>query len=161
VVWFDGHGDLQTPETTTSGYVGGFPIRQLVGGSDRTVAELLGLRPVREEDIVLVDARDLDPPEAEFLAGSPIRRVGVDEVRDALPSGPVYLHVDVDVVDPRDLPGLLFPAADGPRLPAVTDAVRAVLDGCDVVVVGLACTYRPGSGAHRVLADVAGRLVAD
>jgi arginase len=158
VVWFDGHGDLQTPETTTSGYIGGFPIRQLTGGSDRTVPDLLGLRPVREQDVVLVDARDLDPPEVEFLAGSPMLRVPVDRVRDVLPSGPVYLHVDVDVVDPGDLPGLLFPAAGGPALSAVTEAVRAVRDGCDVVAIGLACTYRPGSGSDRVLSDLAGVL---
>jgi len=94
LVWFDAHGDLQTPETSTSGYLGGFPVRQLVGGSDRSVPDRLGLRPVPESDVLLVDARDLDPPEAEFLRGSAIRRVPVDAVVEALPEGPVHLHVD-------------------------------------------------------------------
>jgi arginase len=158
VVWFDGHGDVQTPQTSASGYVGGFPVRQLVGGSDRTVTDRLGLRPVPEEDVLLVDARDLDPPEVEFLAGSAIRRVPVDGIDAVLPSAPIYLHLDVDVVDPQDLPGLLFPAPDGPRLAAVAAAVRTVMSTGDVAAVGLACTYRPGSGAHRVLGELAGQL---
>lgn len=153
IVWFDAHGDLQTPETSASGYLGGFPVRQLVGGADRTVPERLGLRPVRESDVLLVDARDLDPPEAEFLAGSAIRRVAVDEVVGALPAGPVHLHVDADVVDPRDLPGLLFPAPDGPRWPDVLGAVRAVLATCPVVAVTIGCTWS-GSGTPEFAALV-------
>ena len=154
IVWFDGHGDVQTPQTTSSGYLGGFPVRQLVGGSDRTAPERLGLRPVREEDVVLVDARDLDPPEAEYLAHAAIRRVPLDGIGDVLPPAPVYLHVDVDVTNPDDLPGLLFPAAGGPGLAAVTEAVRAVVAAGGVAAVGLACTYGPGNGSHRRLAGL-------
>lgn len=152
VVWFDAHGDLQTPETSTSGYLGGFPVRQLLGGSDRTVPDRLGLAPLRESDVLLVDARDLDPPEAEFLAGSAVRRVAVDEVVGALPDGPVHLHLDADVVDPRDLSDLRFPAPDGPRWPAVVGAVRAVLATCPVVAVTVGCTWRgPGSAEFGAL----------
>jgi arginase len=108
IVWFDAHGDVQTPETSTSGYLGGMPLRQLVGGADRVAPDWLGLRPLPEAAVALVDARDLDPPEAEFLAGSAIRRIPVESVTTAdMPAGPLYLHVDVDVVDPRDMPGLL------------------------------------------------------
>lgn len=144
LVWFDAHGDLQTAETSASGYLGGFPLRQLLGGADRTVPERLGLRPLRESDVVLVDARDLDPPEAEFLAGSAVRHVGVDALLDALPDGPVHLHVDADVVDPHDMPGLLFPVPDGPRWPEVLGAVRAVLATCPVVAVTIGCTWSDG-----------------
>ncbi len=146
VVWFDAHGDLQTPGTSASGYLGGFPLRQLLGGADRTVPDRLGLRPVRGSDVLLVDARDLDPPEVDFLAGSDVRRVTVNEVVDALPGGPVHLHLDADVVDPRDLPGLRFPAPDGPRWPAVLGAVRAVLATSPVVAVTVGCTWR-GAGS--------------
>jgi len=156
VVWFDAHGDVQTPQTSSSGYLGGFPVRQLVGGSDRTAPERLGLRPVPEGDVVLVGARDLDPPEVEYLAGSEIRRVPVDDVGDV--EGPVYLHVDVDVTD--DLPGLLFPAPGGPSLAAVTAAVRGIVAAGGVAAVGIACTYRPGSGAAHHLAGLAEQLSA-
>jgi arginase len=158
LVWFDAHGDLQTPQTSASGYLGGFPLRQLVGGADRTVPEALGLRPLPESDVLLVDARDLDPPEAEFLAGSAIRHVAVDAVLDALPDGPVHLHLDADVVDPRDLPGLLFPAPGGPRWAEVLGAVRAVLATCPVVAVTVGCTWK-GQGPPEFAALI--REIAD
>jgi arginase len=160
VVWFDGHADVQTPETTSSGYLGGFPVRQLVGGSDRTAPERLGLRPVPEADVVLVDARDQDPPEVEYLAHAAIRQVPVEQVGDALPPAPVYLHVDVDVTDPGELPGLMIPAPGGPSLAAVTAAVRTVVAAGGVAAVGVACTYRPGSGTDRQLTGLVEALSA-
>jgi arginase len=159
VVWFDGHADVQTPETTSSGYLGGFPVRQLVGGSDRTAPDRLGLRPVPEEHVVLVDVRDQDPPEVEYLARAAIRQVAVEDV-GGLPAGPVYLHVDVDVTNPEDVPGLMIPAPGGPSLAAVTAAVRTVVAAGGVAAVGIACTYRKGSGAHRQLAGLAAELSA-
>jgi arginase len=158
VVWFDGHADVQTPETTSSGYLGGFPVRQLVGGSDRTTPERLGLRPVPEADVLLVDVRDQDPPEVEYLSRAAIRQVPVEEVGAALPPAPVYLHVDVDVANPDELPGLMFPAPGGPSLAAVADAVRTVVAAGGVAAVGIACTYRSSSGAHRLLAGLAADL---
>jgi arginase len=153
LVWFDAHGDVQSPETSTSGYLGGMPIRQLVGGADRTTPDALALRPVAEADVVLVDGRDLDPPEAEFLAGSAIRQVAADAV--PVPDRPCYLHVDVDVADPAELPGLLFPVPGGPPLAELGRAVAAVLSSGNVVAIGLACTYRPGSGAAPAMAQFA------
>lgn len=148
VIWFDAHGDVQTVETSDSGYLGGMPLRILTGYRPDLIGERLGLRPVDEERVLLVDARDLDPPEVEYLAGAPIRRCAVDEIAaDALPDGPLYVHVDFDVVDPHDLPGLLFPAPGGPGLDAVADALHRVVGTGRVAAVGLACTWRPGDGA--------------
>jgi len=145
IVWFDGHGDVQTLETTASGYLGGFPLRILVGYRPELIADALRLRPVPEDRAVLVDARDLDPPEVEYLDRSAIRRCDVDDV--VVPDGPIYLHVDLDVVNPADLPGLRFPAMGGPSLRAVGAAVEDVLATGRVVAVGLGCTWYPGRGA--------------
>ena len=59
-VWLDAHGDVQTLETTASGYLGGLPLRLLVGYRPGLIAAGLGLRSVPEHRIVLVGARDLD-----------------------------------------------------------------------------------------------------
>lgn len=147
IVWFDAHGDVQTLETTASGYLGGIPLRILVGYRPELIATAIGLRPVAEDRVLLVDARDLDPPEAEYLARAAIRRSTVRDAATSLPDGPLYLHVDIDVVDPDDLPGLLFPALGGPSLPAVAEAVRDILATGRVAAFGLACTWHAGSGA--------------
>lgn len=148
IVWFDAHGDVQTMETTASGYLGGMPLRLLVGYRPELIASRLGLRPVPEEQVVLVDARDLDPPEAEYLDAAAIRQVSVPEVSpDLLPTGPLYLHIDLDVVDPNELPGLRYPAPGGPTLTAVTDAMHRIIATGRVCAIGLACTWHPNHGA--------------
>jgi arginase len=148
LVWFDAHGDVQTLETTTSGYLGGMPIRVLTGYRPELIAEPLGLQALPEDQVLLVDARDLDPPEAEFLASSPMTRCAVGDVSaDVIPPGPLVLHVDFDVVNPDDLPGALFPTPGGPRIDAVTDAVAGVLDTGRVVALSLGCTWHPGQGS--------------
>ena len=149
VVWFDAHGDVQSLETSHSGYLGGIPLRIMVGYRPELVTTRLGLRPVPPERVVLVDARDLDPPEVEFLATSAIRHVELSTVESTveLPDGPLYLHLDLDVVDPDQLPALLFPAPGGPSLTDLFGVVGAIMATGRVVGVGLACTWRPGHGS--------------
>lgn len=160
IVWFDGHGDVQTLETTSSGYLGGMPLRIITGYRPELITDALGLGPVAEERVVLVDGRDLDPPEIEFLADSAIGRYGVDELTaDALPDLPLHLHVDLDVVNPAELPGLAIPAAGGPGLDEVAAAMTRVLETGRVVAISLACTWHPGRGvADRVREHLASVL---
>jgi arginase len=144
VVWFDGHGDVQTLETTTSGYAGGMSLRLVNGAHPELYADALGLRPLAQERALLVDARDLDPAEAEYLATSPTGRIPVAEVTaDAVPAGPLVLHVDLDVLDPADLPGLKFPAPGGPSLDEVLGACARLLETGRVAAVHVACSWLP------------------
>jgi arginase len=75
VVWLDGHGDFNTLATTITGYLGGMPLAMLTGRAPELISDPLGLRPVADSDVVLVDARDLDPAERDTLAASRIRGV--------------------------------------------------------------------------------------
>jgi arginase len=146
VVWFDAHGDVQTMETTTSGYLGGMPLRIMAGYRPELVAQTIGLRAVPEERITLVDARDLDPPEAAYLHGAAIRRSTVEDLdAGGVPAGPLLLHIDLDVVDPADLPGLRFPVPAGPSAAAVVQAVRRVLATGRVAALDLAATWDPST----------------
>lgn len=147
VVWFDAHGDLHTVESSTSGYLGGLSLRLLLGGNPDRLAAPLGVLPVTEERTLLVDARDLDPPEADFLRTSRVRHTAVSGLdAGALPEGPLILHVDLDVVDPAELTGVLFPAPGGPSAAQTVDAVRRVLATGRVTVLDIACPWHPARG---------------
>ena len=74
IVWFDAHGDVHTMESSTSGYPGGMSLQFLMGSDYGLLGEKLGFRPVTDDRVTLVDARDLDPAEADYLRTSEIRR---------------------------------------------------------------------------------------
>jgi len=152
VVWFDAHGDVQTPETTSSGYLAGMALRLLTGYRPELIAGRLGLRPVPEDRIVLVGARDLDPPEVTYLDQAPIRRRQVTDLSAAeLPEGPLYVHVDLDVIDGAQLPSLRYPTPGGPDAGQVADALSLLFSTGRVAGVGIACSWFPGHGAARLI----------
>lgn len=162
VVWFDAHGDLQTLETTTSGYLGGMPLRVLIGYRPELISEQLGLRPVPEQHVVLVGARDLDPPEIEFLAGSQVVHADVESFGvDDVPGGQLYVHLDADLLDPSYLPGLRFPAPGGPTMGRVLEALQVLLDTGRVAALGVACTWYPGYAANARINAALSEILTD
>jgi arginase len=159
IVWFDAHGDFHTAATTTSGYLGGLALAMLVGDDDLGLADAVGLTPIAADRVVLVDARDLDPAERERLDASAVTRLPVGELTDAtLPPGPIYLHLDVDVIDAAACPDLRFPAGGGPSPTGVAAAVRRALDSGRVVAVGLACTWTEEGLTTQDTAELVARL---
>jgi arginase len=161
IVWFDAHGDVQTPETTTSGYLAGMVLRLLVGYRPELIAARLGLRAVPERQVTLVGARDLDPPEVSYLAGAEIRRCEVGELDAAhLPGGPLYVHLDLDVIDPAQLPGLRFPAPGGPGPAQLAGALDVLRRTGRVAAIGVACSWYPGHSAAARIRDHLGAALA-
>lgn len=95
VVWLDAHGDLNTPDSSPSGDAWGMALRLLLDAGD-----------VAAEDVTLLGARSLDPPEEAFLTEAGIRRrLG------PLPER-IYVAVDLDVLSPGELP-VFFPEPGG------------------------------------------------
>jgi arginase len=160
LVWFDAHGDFHTEATTQSGYLGGLPLAKAVGRGDMTLPSGLGLEPIAETRAVLVDGRDLDPPEVEALASSAVRRVSLGDIVAAVPDGPIHLHVDLDVLDPSILPGLRFPALGGADLTMLARAVGDVSRRRELVAVSIAATWRP-EATERARNDAAVAAVLD
>jgi arginase len=167
VVWLDAHGDFNTPAITISGYLGGMAVAMLAGRAPEMFADPLGLRPVPEHNIVLADARDLDPAERGALAASQVRHIPATAgaMRAALPGLrdlPVYLHVDADIMDSTEVPGLRFPAGPGPTVGDVENCLTAITANADVVAACLACTWLPGqvgrAPARATIARLAGAL---
>ena len=142
VVWFDAHGDVHTIASSTSGYLGGMALRMALGGDADLLGNQLGLRPVPESRAVLVDARDLDPAEADFLTTSAVRHLRVDQIAiDDLPDGPVILHIDLDVIDAGEVPGFRFPAPNGPTTDSVLAAIDRLLASDRIATLDISCAW--------------------
>lgn len=155
IVWFDAHGDVHTMESSASGYAGGMALRFALGANYELLGEKLGFRPLAEDRAVLVDARDLDPAEAEFLTRSEVRHCPVDKVE--LPAGPLILHIDADVIDESEVPRLRYPVAGGPSKEAVLSAIREIRGTGQVVATHIALPWEPADE----LEDVRAQLIDD
>jgi len=116
LLWLDAHGDFNTWETTPSGFLGGMPLAMIVGRGELNLLDALEMQPLAEERVILCDARDLDPGEKEAVARSNILhlRDPVSLLEDDLPEGPLYVHFDVDILDPDEAPAVSYPAPGGP-----------------------------------------------
>src|SRR5438477_6045496 len=92
LIWFDAHGDLNTPESSPSGNQWGMPLRMLLDSG-----------AVEAEDTALVGARSLDPPEEDFLRSNGVH-VGIDGIERAIEGAAcAYVAIDCDVLEPSEL----------------------------------------------------------
>jgi len=104
VVWLDAHADLNTPDNSVTGYLGGLALAGAMGLWDSGLGAGL-----RAGNVVLVGTRDIDPPEQALIDDGTVRlvRVGTDLVADlraAVGSRPIYFHLDCDVLNPGIVP---------------------------------------------------------
>lgn len=104
IVWFDAHGDLNPPEASPTGYLGGLALAGPLGLWESGLGAGL-----RFEQIVLVGQRDLDPYELDLITqhGIPHIKPGAGlshALRAAIAGRPVYVHLDCDVLEPGIVP---------------------------------------------------------
>ncbi len=139
VVWLDAHGDLNTPETSPSGNLWGMPLRMAIDEGS-----------ARASDVALVGARDLDPPEAEFVA-----RHGIDAdlARTLDGVAAAYVALDVDVLEPGLVPAFM-PVAGGLGLEDAERLLQEVASRAHVA--GLGFTGLVPGAEPAILARLAG-----
>jgi arginase len=163
VVWLDAHGDFNTPAITTSGYLGGMALAMLTGRTPELFGDALRLRPVADTNVVLADARDLDPAERDALIASQVRRVpanpaAITSALHEIGRTPVYLHLDIDVIDSAQLPGLRFPSGPGPSLTQIEDCLAAACAAADVRAACIACAWLPDRVSDQATRETITRL---
>lgn len=126
VVWFDAHGDLNTPATSPSGNAWGMPLRMLLDSGT-----------ISSEDTVLVGARSLDPPEEDFIAASAIH-VGETGIAPAVEGADgVYVAFDGDVLDPGEDFAAFLPEPGGLTLAESAAILTRVAGEKPVAGIGL------------------------
>jgi arginase len=165
LVYFDAHGDFNTLATTPSHYVGGMCLAHVCG---RSVAPLLwpGARKIAEERVALVGGRDLDPGERTNLDRSKLTRIRFDSEQADTASivafarkRKIWLHVDIDVVDPAEVGAVVFPAAGGVSLALLGEAITSLASVADVRGFEI-CGYDARQDAKRTLPPVLAELFA-
>jgi len=141
VVWFDAHGDLNTPESSPDGFFDGMGLAIATGRAYPEIRERAGLRAAIPESWVLhLGSRDLDAPERGYLESSTMAWTTAADLQQggmAAPLGEalralraqvavVYMHIDIDVLSGAFAPGVDFPSLGGLALDELEDAVRMV-----------------------------------
>jgi arginase len=127
MVWLDAHPDFNTPETTRSGSLGGMPVAVATGRALPVMRADARLDPpLRDSDVVMGGVRLTDPLEQKLLDGSRIEQVSVDDLRTASPAvfaqldrldravDKIYIHIDMDVLDPAEVMGHGNKVPNGP-----------------------------------------------
>jgi len=148
LVWFDAHPDLHTPETSISGAFGGMALSAVLGEGAPGLALPKGAVPASR--VVLAGARDYEPDEEIRVGELALTAIDVADLADTAglaaavaqtgASG-VYLHIDLDVLDPSELTGLTAPVPFGltlAQLLAAIAAVRAVAPLAGATIAGFA-----------------------
>lgn len=139
LVWFDAHGDFNTPRTTRSGMLGGMPVAVAAGLCHGQWRALAGQAvPLPTDRIVMVDVRNLDPEEATLVAATDVTVAGFGadggsgEIAAAVAAlgervDRLYLHVDADVLDASEQPNHPTAEPNGPSLAATKAAIERVM----------------------------------
>jgi len=134
VIWFDAHGDLNTPETSPSGNQWGMPLRMLIDSG-----------AIQVEDVALVGARNLDEPEEEYIAAQGIH-LGEAGIAGALEgSACAYVAFDLDVLEPSQA-SVFMPEPGGLSLEEAERLLRAVDARTNVLGAGITgATFEPAN----------------
>ena len=127
LVWIDAHGDINTPETSLSGMLGGMPVAVATGLCLERLRVKCGLEiALPTKYVTMVGVRDTDPLEQEIIDRSQIEHITVDEIRQLHPvitsemerlaryTDRIYIHVDLDVLDPVEVSGHGLTVKNGP-----------------------------------------------
>lgn len=164
LVWYDAHGDFNTHETTPSGFIGGMPLAMLCGRGEQTIVAGAGAKIHPESQVILTDARDLDPGEKEAVAGSAMTHLPdvADVLKLKLPDKPIYVHFDSDVLRLADMAAVNYPAQGGSDLATVAASLAHLAQTGHVTAISVTL-WNPDldedSSAEQTVMGIIERLV--
>jgi len=153
LVFIDAHGDFNIPETTLSGMLGGMPVAVAAGHALHNIRKTTGLaEPLPMSHIVWGGVRDLDPLEADRFREYEVQQFSVNDIRQQSANlrkqidnladrvDVVYVHIDMDVLDPDEVPGHGLTVPDGPSSAHLADAIAVMFENPKTMALGIAST---------------------
>jgi len=153
LVFIDAHGDFNVPETTLSGMLGGMPVAIAAGHALHNIRRTTGLaEPLPMSDIVWGGVRDLDPLEADRFTEYEVRQFSVQDIRELSANlkkqmrdlsdrvDVIYVHIDMDVLDPAEVPGHNLTVPDGPSSKDLAAALTLMFENPKATALGIAST---------------------
>ncbi|MCL2498683.1 MAG: arginase family protein [Symbiobacteriaceae bacterium] len=161
IIWLDAHGDMNIPETSPSGMLGGMPFATIMGLCLEDWRHSCGLiPPIAPSEAILSDARSFDPPEAENLAKIDLQVIKtkefanttfwqqqVQQLADRVDA--LYLHIDADIVDAQYLPSVNTPEPDGPDIWLLMENIQSVMATGKVALVNVASVFFDRESARK------------
>ena len=153
LIFIDAHGDFNVPETTLSGMLGGMPVAIAAGHALHNIRKTTGLaEPLYMSDIVWGGVRDLDPLEADRFTEYEVQQFSVQDIRGLSAKlkqlmvdltervDVVYVHIDMDVLDPAEVPGHNLTVPGGPSSKELAAAVTLMFENPKTAALGIAST---------------------
>jgi arginase len=171
LAWLDAHADLNTPETSPSGFLDGMAAATILGWCHAAAFERgADHQPWPSRNLLLIGGRSFDPAEAKQIAAGHVALVSPASARDhvqrnalldsfATGIDDVYVHLDLDVLDPEACgPANSFATADG-----LTDSDTAEVIGrlsANAALVGITiAAYDPAIDTNGAVRMAALRLI--
>ncbi len=175
ILWFDAHGDYNTPETTPSGNVHGMSLAAILGEGPFADMDWAHASAVNPENVVWVGLRDLDDEERELIRRSDATAYTmsdldrgnvadiVSEAIDVATDGVDALHVshDLDWLDPQEAPGVGTPVRGGVSYREAHAAMELVAKEAGDVLAALEFVeVNPILDQHNQTAELACELIS-
>jgi arginase len=169
VAWFDAHGDFNTPETTSSGFLDGTAVAIITGRCWRQLAATVpGFTPIADDRVCLIGTRDLDSLESALLEQSSVDVIEPKHLRSTLPRSlksirnhveNMYVHLDLDVLDSAVAPANSYALAGGLTLEDLDHALAQIAGEFRITGLTLSA-YDPAVDTNGYAAQAAIRLIS-
>ena len=175
VIWFDAHLDFNTPETTTGGFLDGMGMAIATGRCWRALtAQIPGFVPLADDRVIYIGVRDIGATEQPNLEQSKVTLIEARQIHESgmvaaltpawtqLPIDiqRVYIHLDLDVLDPSIAPANGYAVADGLLVDDVRSAIELIRERYEIAAAGVA-SYDPSLDAQQQLSSAAFELIQD
>lgn len=147
IIWLDAHGDLNTPSSSPSSHFHGMPLRVLLGEGDLGIVEQ-AFSVVDPSQVLLVGAREFDPPERDFMQHKGIGLFSAQTINNESHShlftrlqssgfSKLYIHLDLDVIDPREFPHVACPTPNGIQIAKLQNLLVNLCDNFQIVGISV------------------------